>query len=45
MIMASSNEPPDAIFQTPAWLMTEANLPVAKLKARFVIKDGDKADD
>ncbi len=29
----SSNQPPDAIFQTPAWLMTEANLPLAKLKA------------
>ncbi len=29
----SSNEPPDQIFQTPAWLMTEANLPLAKLKA------------
>ena len=29
----SSNQPPDAIFQTPAWLMTEANFPLAKLKA------------
>ena len=29
----SSNQPPDAIFQTPAWLMTEANLPLAKVKA------------
>ena len=29
----SSNEPPDPIFQTPAWLMTEANLSVAKIKA------------
>ena len=29
----SSNEPPDPIFQTPAWLMTEANLPLAKVKA------------
>ena len=29
----TSNDPPDQIFQTPAWLLTEANLPLAKLKA------------
>ena len=29
----SSNEAPAPIFQTPAWLLTEANLPVAKVKA------------
>ncbi|HVS34884.1 MAG TPA: hypothetical protein VMS17_04840, partial [Gemmataceae bacterium] len=29
----SAGEPPDASFQTPAWLMTEANFPVSKLKA------------
>ena len=29
----TANEPPDPIFQTPAWLITEANLPLAKFKA------------
>ncbi len=29
----SLNQPADPIFQTPAWLLTEANLPLAKLKA------------
>jgi type II secretory pathway component PulK len=26
-------QPPDPIFQTPAWLLTEANIPIAKVKA------------
>jgi type II secretory pathway component PulK len=29
----SSGEPPDAIFQTPTWLLTEANLPASKVKS------------
>ena len=29
----SSNQPPDQIFQTPAWLLTNASLPTAKVKA------------